>query len=300
MKINDFIFLFLICMIWGLNLVFTRWVISEGGLQPLFFAAVRFLGIVILLSSFLRPIPANLSTLFLISMGIGAIHFALLFLGLANADASSVAVVGQLGVPFATIMSMVFLKETVGWKRGTGIFLAFAGAIIISVDPNNFSLEVGLLYVVVATFIASATGILMKRMDPIHPLQMQAWVGLFSFMPLFVLSYVFESGQAELVQNSDWRLWGAIMFSIVVVSILGHGGFYALIKKYEISLLSPLTLMTPVWGMVFGIVMLQESVSPNLIFGAAISLGGVLVITLRPNRKLPEASITKKITGTSL
>lgn len=300
MKIGDFIFLFLICMVWGLNLVLTRWVVSDGGLQPLFFAAVRFLGIVILLSSFLRPIPSNLPMLFLVSMGIGAVHFGLLFIGLANADASAVAVVGQLGVPFATIMSMIFLNESVGWKRGTGIFLAFAGAIVISVDPNNFSLEIGLLFVVVATFIASATGILMKKMDPIHPLQMQAWVGLFSFAPLFALSYVFESGQSDILHNSDWRLWGAIAFAVVAVSIFGHGGFYTLIKKYEISLLSPLTLMTPVWGMVFGIVLLQESVSPNFIIGAAVSLGGVLVITLRPNKKLPEAAITKKLTGTSL
>lgn len=300
MKIGDFVFLFLICMVWGLNLVLTRWVVSDGGLQPLFFAAVRFLGIVILLSSFLRPIPSNLPMLFLVSMGIGAVHFGLLFIGLANADASAVAVVGQLGVPFATIMSMIFLNESVGWKRGTGIFLAFAGAIVISVDPNNFSLEIGLLFVVVATFIASATGILMKKMDPIHPLQMQAWVGLFSFAPLFALSYVFESGQSDILHNSDWRLWGAIAFAVVAVSIFGHGGFYTLIKKYEISLLSPLTLMTPVWGMVFGIVLLQESVSPNFIIGAAVSLGGVLVITLRPNKNLPEAAITKKLTGTSL
>lgn len=300
MKIQDFILLFVICIVWGLNLVLTRWVVSEGGLQPLFFAAIRFLGIFLLLHTFLRPLPANLPMLFVISMGIGAVHFALLFLGLANADASSVAVVGQLGVPFATVMSMVFLNESVSWKRGTGIFLAFAGAIIISVDPNNFTLELGLLYVVVATFIASATGILMKRMDPIHPLQMQAWVGLFSFAPLFALSYVFESGQANIIHISDWRLWAAIVFAIVAVSIFGHGAFYTLIKKYEISLLSPLTLMTPVWGMVFGIVLLQESVSINLIIGAAISLGGVLVITLRPNKQLPEASITKKVTGTSL
>lgn len=300
MKIGDFVFLFLICMVWGLNLVLTRWVVSDGGLQPLFFAAVRFLGIVILLSSFLRPIPSNLPMLFMVSMGIGAVHFGLLFIGLANADASAVAVVGQLGVPFATIMSMIFLNESVGWKRGTGIFLAFAGAIVISVDPNNFSLEIGLLFVVVATFIASATGILMKKMDPIHPLQMQAWVGLFSFAPLFALSYVFESGQSDILHNSDWRLWGAIAFAVVAVSIFGHGGFYTLIKKYEISLLSPLTLMTPVWGMVFGIVLLQESVSPNFIIGAAVSLGGVLVITLRPNKNLPEAAITKKLTGTSL
>ena len=300
MKIHDFILLFLICMVWGLNLVLTRWVISDGGLQPLFFAGIRFLGILILLSSFLRPIPNNLPMLFLISMGIGAVHFGLLFMGLANADASTVAVVGQLGVPFATVMSMVFLNESIGWKRGTGIFMAFVGAIIISVDPNNFSLEIGLIYVVIATFIASATGILMKRLDPIHPLQMQAWVGLFSFVPLLALSYVFESGQSEIMHNSDWRLWAAIAFAVVAVSIFGHGGFYTLIKKYDISLISPLTLMTPVWGMLFGIVLLQEPVSPNLIIGAAISLGGVLVITLRPNKKLPEVAISKKITGTSL
>ena len=123
-------------------------------------------------------------------MGVGAVHFALLFMGLATSEASSVAVVGQLGVPFSTLMSMAFLGEQVGWRRGLGIMMAFAGAVLIAVDPQNFDFSFGLLYVVGSALVGSAAGILMKRMPPISALQMQAWIGLFSFAPLMALSAV--------------------------------------------------------------------------------------------------------------
>ena len=82
---------------------------------------------------------------------------------------------------------------------------------------------------------------------------------------------------------------------MVGVSIFGHGGFYTLIKKYDISLLSPLTLMTPVWGVVFGIVLLNEPITARLILGSVISLSGVFVIAVRQNKTLPDAAIVKKM-----
>jgi len=100
-----------------------------------------------LLLPFLRPIPKQLGTLFLISFFIGSGHFALLFVGLTDAEASSAAIVGQLAVPFSTLMSMAFLGEKVGWRRGLGIMLAFAGVFLIAVDPDSFTVSIGLLYV---------------------------------------------------------------------------------------------------------------------------------------------------------
>ena len=141
MNFRDFLLLSAVCFVWGLNLVVTRWGVADAGVPPLFFAAMRFAGIALVLFWFLRPIPKNLGTLFLIAMGMGAVHFAFLFMGLANAEASSVSVVGQLGVPFSTLMSMAFLGEVDGWRRGLGILLAFAGAILIAVDPNTFQLS---------------------------------------------------------------------------------------------------------------------------------------------------------------
>lgn len=299
MSFRDFILLAAVCFVWGLNLVVTRWVVADAGVPPIFFAGMRFAGIFLVLFWFLRPIPKHLGTLFLIAMGIGAVHFALLFLGLANAEASAVSVVGQLGVPFSTLMSMAFLGEKVGWRRGLGIMLAFAGAILIAVDPTTFLLTYGLLYVVVAALIASGAGILMKRMPSISALQMQAWIGLFSFAPLFAVSGLLESDQNGWAAFVDggWLVWAATAFAVLGVSVFGHGGFYTLIKKYDISLLSPLTLMTPIWGVILSIVLLGEVLTLQLVVGAAISLGGVFVILVRPNRAMPEAALGDKVRG---
>ena len=299
MNFRDFLLLCAVCFVWGLNLVVTRWVIAEAGVPPLFFAGMRFAGIALVLLWFLRPIPKNLGTLFLIAMGMGAVHFALLFMGLANAEASSVSVVGQLGVPFSTLMSMAFLGEVVGWRRGLGIMLAFAGAVLIAVDPATFTFSYGLLYVVIAAAVASAAGILMKKMPPISAMQMQAWVGIFSFAPLFAVSGLVEgdmNGWGAFVEGG-WWVWAATAFAVLGVSVFGHGGFYTLIKKYDVSLLSPLTLMTPVWGVVLSVALLNEQLTLQLVVGAAISLGGVFVILIRPNQKMPEAAFGNKASG---
>ena len=195
MNFRDFILLSSVCFVWGLNIVVTRWVVFDAAVPPLFFAAVRFLGVAVCLVPFLRPIPKDLKTLFLISFFIGSGHFALLFVGLANAEASAAAVVGQMGVPFATLMSMAFLGETIGWRRGLGIMLAFAGVLLIAVDPGSFTISFGLLYIGAAAFVGAVGGILMKRMSPVTALQSQAWIGLFSFAPLFVVSALLERGQ---------------------------------------------------------------------------------------------------------
>ena len=295
MAFRDFMLLFAVCIVWGLNLVITRWAVGDMGVPPVFFAALRFLGVALVLAPFLWPRPPQLGTLFLISIFIGSAHFALLFVGLRYAEASAVAIAGQLGVPFSTLLSMAFLNETVGWRRGLGIMLAFAGVVLIAFDPGSFGISFGILLVILSAFIASVGSILMKRIPPISAFQMQAWIGLFSFAPLFAVSAMIEQDQMDIYIGGGWLVWLASVFAIVGVSVFGHGGFYSLIKKYDISLLSPLTLMTPIWGVVFGIVLLNEPITARLVLGAVISLSGVFVIAMRQNKRMPEAALGKKI-----
>lgn len=294
MAIRDFALLCLVCLVWGLNLVATRWVVADNGVPPVFFAGLRFLGVALCLVPFLFPRPANLRILFLVSLMIGSLHFALLFIGLQHAEASAVAVVGQLGVPISTLMSMVFLGEVIRWRRALGILLAFIGVLIIAFDPASFSVSFGLLYIVASAIVGSAGGIIMKSMPKVDALKLQAWVGLFSFAPLFALSAMLETGQTDAFLAGGWGVFAATAFAVLGVSVFGHSAFYSLLKKYDVSLLSPLTLMTPLWGVIFGIALLNEPLTLRLILGAAVSLTGVLVIALRPNEKLPEAALGKK------
>ena len=295
MSARNFLLLMAICLVWGLNVVVTRWVVANLGVPPIFFAALRFGLVGLVLVGFLRPIPEKFGILALIALFMGALHFGFLFAGLSDAAASSAAVVGQLGVPFSTLLSIIFLGERVGWRRGLGIALAFAGVLVIAVDPDDLSFSYGLILIAISAFVGAVGGALMKRLPPISPLRMQAWIGLMSAPLLLAFSTLVETGGPAAALEAGWPFAAATAFAVIGVSIFGHGAFYFLLKRHDLSLISPLTLMTPMWSVFFGIVLLDEPFTLKLLIGAAVSLTGVLVIALRPNRKLPTAALADKI-----
>ena len=48
MAFKDFFLLFTVCFVWGLNIVITRWVVFDAAVPPIFFAALRFLGVALI------------------------------------------------------------------------------------------------------------------------------------------------------------------------------------------------------------------------------------------------------------
>lgn len=119
--------------------------------------------------------------------------------------------------------------------------------------------------------------------------------GLFQFLTAFCDVSFHRIRWVECIISGGVGVWLATVFAVLGVSVFGHGGFYSLIKKYDMSLLSPLTLMCPIWGVVFGISLLGEPITARLILGSVISLGGVFVLAVRRNKTLPEAGMGKKL-----
>ena len=257
MKPRDFLLLFLICVVWALNVIVTRWVLAEFQAPPLWLAAVRFGLLGLVLIPFLRPIPEKLGFVFLISMGVGAAHFGCLFVGLSMAEAGAAGITSQLSAPFSTILSVIFLGEKVRWRRVLGILLSFVGVAFIAVDPSGFKISIGLFYIAMAAFIYSCANILMKQIPSMSPFRLQAWVGAMSVLPLIGFAAVFEPGGWVYFKSAPMEVWGSMVFAVFVVSIFGHGFFYQLLKKYDVALISPLTLMTPVWTLIMGVWLLK-------------------------------------------
>lgn len=286
MTLRDFLLLTLICFVWGVNIVITRYVVMD--VPPLFYAALRFGLIALVLLPVLWPAPRQWGHVLVAAMGVGALNFVFLFAALATGTASSVAVALQLGLPFTTILSMLFLNEQVGWRRGLGMAFAFIGVVVLAYDPEGFGLTLGVVFAALAALAGSIGGIVMKRMDEVATFKLQAWVAMASWPVIAPLTLLFEDNQWSAAVTMGWPFWSALLFSVFCVSIFGHAMFYTLLRRYEATLISPLTLMTPVFAMVLGVTVLQEPLTEQLVLGAGLALFGVGIIAVRPNARLPD------------
>ena len=287
MSLRDFGLLALVCLVWASNNIVSKYVVSHLGLPPLFYACVRFGIVALAVSPWLLPMPRPRWRLMVVALLMGGGNFALVFLALKSSTPSAVAVVGQLGVPITTLLSMVMLGEKIHWRRGLGIGLTFLGVIAVMWDPRGFSISTGLLYVVASAVAASFGAVMMKQIEGVKPLQFQAWVGFASFWPLLALTALLEPGQMQAGLDAGWSFVAAVLYSGLIVSVGAHTAYYLLIGRYEANLISPLTLMTPLATIALGVAIFHDPFGPRMMIGSAIALSGVLIIALRRNQVMP-------------
>lgn len=276
-------FMVLINLIWGFALVAAK--VSLEHFPPFLFAAVRFALITAVLFPFLKIHRRRMREVIIIALCAGPVGFGLFFLGLALAEASVVAIVGQLGVPIATLMSVVFLKEQVHWRRWLGIAFAFGGVMIISFDPAVFTYIDGVLFVLASAVVGSIGTIYQRQLKNVGVFELQAWVALVAWPLLFVGSFATEQGQWQVIETAGLLEWAGIFYVAFASSLVGHAGIYYLLQRYEVSQTAPLTLLAPMFTVFFGVTLLGDVLTERMVIGSLVTLVGVLIVTLRQAQK---------------
>jgi len=293
MRFRDFLLLAMVCLVWGFSNVLSKIVVGNWAVPPLFYAALRFAIVLVVTLPWLRPAPRPLWRIVAIGLLMGGGSFALLFVGLRTASPSAAAIVVQTSLPITTLLSIVMLGERLHWRRWAGIALTLAGVVLVIWNPHGLAVSVGLWFVLAAAFAGSLGAILMKQMENVAPLRFQAWVALSSLVPLTIGSALVEHGQWSSALAAGWPFVAAMLFAALFVSVFAHTAYYALIGRYEATLLAPLTLMTPLVTIALGVMITGDRLSGRMIAGAALALLGVLVVALRPSRA-PVAQVQER------
>ena len=272
-------FMMLINLIWGFALVAAK--VSLGHFPPMMFTALRFALIVVVLFPFLRLHEGRMKQVMIIALCAGPLGFGFFFAGVALSNPSVVAVVGQLGVPFATIMSVVFLKEQVHWRRWLGISLSFAGVMVISFDPTVFRFIIGILCIVASALVGSVSTIFQRQIKRVGVFELQAWIAAVAAPVMALGSLVFEHGQLELLTSATMLQWSGVFYTAFASSLIGHAGIYYLLQRYEVTQTAPLTLLSPIFTVIFSVALLGDVMTTRMIVGMSIALSGVLIVSLR-------------------
>lgn len=280
---KDLTLLLGITLIWGFNLIVSKIGVAE--VPPILFSFLRFSLVAAVLAPRLRVHRGQMSALAVAALLSGGLHFALSFAGLRMAEnVSSVAIAGQLGVPFTTLLSVALLGEIVRWRRWTGILLAFAGVFLMGFDPQILSHWSSLALVVGSAFVGSLGVIAVKRLHGFSALELQAWLAWMSLPLLFGLSMQIEHPDLAMLAEVSGRAWLALLYTALVSSLIAHTGYFYLIRKYPITSVAPLTTLSPIFSILLSVLLLGDQLSARILLGGACTLVGVFIITLRERR----------------
>jgi len=274
------ILILLVCLVWGFNFVVAKAAVEE--ISPLMLTGARFALLTLALVPFLKIVPGQMWRIVTVAITMGGIHFALMFAALDISDNVSVIAIGvQLNVPFATLLSVLILHEAVGWRRWVGMGVAFAGVMVISFDPAVFDALEGMGLVIIAAFMAAIGMIAMRQLAGVGVFTLQAWIAILSWPPMFLLTLLFEPHEFGRTLDASLLAWAAVIYTAVGASLFGHVGMYYLLQRYEVSLISPITLLAPVLGVFFGVTVWGDELSWRMVIGGLMTLAGVLAIALR-------------------
>ena len=288
MRFHHLALMVLIQFIWGVNFVALKYAVMD--FSPILANALRFMMVAALLLPFLKIIKGQMKAILRVAFILGVLHFGTVMFAVAYAEGvSEVTIVAQLSVPFSTILAVFMLKEVIHWKRTLGIVISFGGVVLLGFDPRVFNHLDAVFLVMTSALALALASIYMRRLKAVSALTIQAWVGVAGVSGSLVLSFIFESGQIEQIVSASNAAWGAVLFSAAASSVLGHGGLNYLFRFYEVSVVSPYMLLMPLFGVAASVVLLDETLTARMIWGGLITLIGVMIITLRnQKRKLPQ------------
>ena len=123
-------------LLWGFGFVTSKY--GADHMPPLFFLALRFSLMALLLIWFV-PRPAGrwrATGLFALTMGAG--HFGLFYIALnLGVEASTAAVIWITQVPLSVLLAGLVLGERPGWAAVAGVAIAFAGVVVLVGEPRH-------------------------------------------------------------------------------------------------------------------------------------------------------------------
>ena len=275
MTVKHYFWIILITFLFGSAYPVQKIIFNES-VPPILMGALRMLIVFICLIPFWKfKIPKRKYWFpllgFSIFMGVGTNFF--MNLSIFNANIVSPTIIGsQLAIPFGILFSSIFLGENVSFKKWFFILTSFFGIILISFDPDLKNEKVALLLISFMAFFYGGSQVFSRYLKDLNVTQTNALMGLTGFIILILISILIEGNLYTNIININLNSWILIMYSALLVSIVGHMSLFYLYKLYPVKKVFPFYALFPVFGILQTIIIFKEM--PTLI----ILIGGIIVI----------------------
>ena len=271
-------------LLWGFGFVTSKY--GADHMPPLFFLALRFTLMALMLLWFVRPPSGRWLAVSLFALTMGAGHFGLFYIALnMGVEASTAAIIWITQVPLSAVLAALVLRERPGWLAIVGIAIAFGGAVVLVGEPRHTGNVVAIGLMFGSSIAWAVANVQVKRLTDIPPLALNGWMSAITALLLFPLSFALEEGQLASLLQPDWRLHGSLIYQVVGSTLLAYWAWYYLLARNPVATVAGFMLLVPVLGVIFGVFTLGEPLTWQTVFGGAIIICGVALIVLKRERE---------------
>lgn len=275
-----------LCSILGLQQI----AIKEASIDitPLFHMALRSgisalcIGIYLTISNIaLIPTDKSARSACLLAGFLFTLEYFFMAEGLRFTNASRIVVMVYTAPAFAPLGLHIFVpSERLHARQWGGLLLAFAGIVIAFFDNNISSEKISsILYGDILGLFSGiswgATTVLirMKLSDTpaIQTTFSQLIIWFFILFPLYLLSgkYSFDFSTTVIF---------SLLFQIIMVCILAICLWFWMLTVYPASQLGVLLFLTPIFGVLFGMILLDEQLTTQFIAGTICIILGIIFV----------------------
>jgi len=179
---------------------------------------------------------------------------------------------------FATILSAMLLRETVGLHRWSAVAAGFVGVLIV-VQPQSGHLPIiGAVTGLSSAFFTACVTILLRQLGKTEPaLTIVFWFFAISLIPLACLMPWFA-------QSHSLAVW-ALLIGMGIFGGLGQVALTLSLQYAPVSTVAPIDYASLIWSTLFGVLLFAEIPTIWTWIGAPVIVASGLYIVWREHRR---------------
>ena len=281
---RHFLLALLVVAVWGSNFVVIKNALAH--LPPLLFAALRFTLAFVPAAFFFQRPKVPLRNLAAYGCLIGLVQFGALYMAINGHIAPGLAsLVVQTQVFFTIGLSMRLTGERVQAFQWVALLLAASGIAVIGSHTDASTTWLGLCLVLLAAGGWSLGNMVGKQAGSVNMLAYVVWSSAFAVPPLLLLSWLTEGwpAMAAGVLQADAATWAAVAWQAWGNTLFGYAAWGWLLARHPASLITPMALLVPVFGMGASAWLLAEPLPDWKLVAAALVMTGLSLNVLWPH-----------------
>lgn len=281
--------MFILCQIWGLQQVVLK--AAAIDIAPILQIALRS-GIAAVLVAMLMCFRGERISIAdgtwrpgLLVGTLFALEYLFVGEGLLHTTASHAVVFLYTAPVFAALgLHWKLPAERLRPFQWAGILLAFIGIVIAFFYRNEQPSDNSLSNILLGDFLSLLGGMswgattVVIRCSVLSSTSVNQTL-LYQLVGAFVLLMLAAICLGQTGFNHTRLAWGSLLFQTLVVSFASFLVWFWLLRNYLASRLGVFSFMTPLFGVAFGVLLLNEPLEPSFLAGSMLVIAGIVLVS---------------------